>query len=191
MEKEQNFDGFTTVLKFALRRVIQYLSYFCLTATVITTFFVIMVTLLTIFGDSLSFGFIQYLSFLNPAYAENTVELHLTDFLKIYAFISLVLFLLTEFLFWFIKYKFHKEFNFSYKKKVLVFTVILTLIYSLAFLIVPLVKMSEGQTSKEAYYIFGGFYFISIISLQIHLWLDYLASKLLPQNDTKLRKIPH
>jgi len=176
MEKIKLLENIT---KLVFRYILKYAAYSFLTAAVIITITVLLVIFTTIIGDSLSFPFLKYFAFINPAFREGTFSLGIKEVMEIYSVVVFAVMALFEL----IKFIFKQrgiEIKVSFKRKLVYTFIFLSVIYLVAFLIEPSIRVSEGSNNSKFYFVFVIFYVITVISSMIYEVLNRFSEYFKP-----------
>ncbi len=182
----------------ALGYAVKFTAYGILTAAVLMTFAALMFVYITLVGPEVPF--IRYLSFVLPVDARGNASINGDDIMRVYGLFTLVLFGLSVAGGWLVRIIkrtarriFQPEAEdaseessvlnqnplSSAKRRLLVSSIVITVIYLIVFIAIPSARMAEGTSNWAMYPIFVVFYIIAMISNAIYIGIDSLSDLML------------
>ncbi len=179
----------------ALGYVIKFIAYNFLTPAVLLSFAALMFTYITFVGPEIPF--LQYLSFMLPIDARGNASIDENDIMKAFGLLTLVLFGLSVIGGWLIRLlkrsagrifqpdieagadenmvpASQNPFS-SAKRRLIIGSIVITIIYLVLFIAIPFARMAEGTSSLAMYPLFAVFGVIAIISNAIYIGIDLLS----------------
>jgi hypothetical protein len=178
MLQNQTNSGLAKISLLIQTYFIKYIAYSALTFAVGSILSIILVILITISGPNLSFPFLKYFSFLVPVINQESFSLNLDDIMKIYLYLTLILIIIIEIAKYLLKKIFNLKITISFAKELIINAAIITIVYLIAILIIPQMKIAAGQDRNGFYLIFIIFYFVALITSSIYLTLNKITDKL-------------
>ena len=171
------------IILLSIRFLISYIKYPFLIGAVIFPLGVILFIALNV-NPNLSFGFLRYLSFIDPKYARDTMILGTTEIMALFGVMSLFLMMIAGLLKTALRKVFNREISVSFKSKIIISLTAITLLYLGAMMIVAF----SDTLDNEFYAVFFIFYILNVMSTVFYFAFGAL-SKLLHQREGKLEAL--
>ncbi len=149
--------------------LISYIKYLFLTGSVIFSIVVLLFIILNI-NPRFSFGFLQYFSFINPVYKTGTFSMGIKETMQIFSVVSLVFMIIVSLVKTALKKIFKLDILITFKSKIIIVFVPITLTYIIASVIVAF----SDNLDKGFYFIFAIFYIINLVSVVFYFLFDGL-----------------
>lgn len=179
--------------------ILKFVAYSILTATVLMTFAALMSAYIIIAGPEIPF--FQHLSFLLPIDARGNATLNEEDIMQAYGLLAMILFVFSVAGRWLLRI-FRQTVRrilgaegevdadggnrsasqnplASLKRRLIVSSIVITVIYLVLFAVIPFARMSEGTSSLTMYLIFAVFYVIAVVSNAFYIGIDGLSDMIL------------
>ncbi len=149
--------------------IISYIKYFFLTGSVIFSIVILLFITLNV-NPNFSFGFLQYFSFINPVYKTGTFSMGVKETMQIFSVVSLVFMIIISLVKIALKKIFKLNILITFKSKIIVFFVPITLAYIFASIIVAF----SDNLDKGFYFVFAIFYILNLVSAAFYFLFDGL-----------------
>ncbi len=176
MLQSQTDNGIIKISLLLFIYFIKYITYALLMFIIAAIFSIILIILITIFGSDLSFEFLRYFSVINPALNQESFSMDIGDIMQLYFIITLILLVVIEIIKYSLKKIFKWEFTIDLRKKLFIIAAITTIIYLIAILLIPWMKIAKGQDSSGFYLIFIFLYLLSLVASATYLTLNKLIA---------------
>jgi len=176
MFKDINNNGWMPYLLMAAQLILGYFRYVFLTGSVIFSLVFLLVIVLSVNPD-ISFGFLRYLSFMNPLYGNGSFTMGIEELMQIFFVTSFVLMIVLTPIEFAVKRILKREKLLTQKTRLIVCFASITSIYIVVSLIVAVRGYDSGL-----YIIFAFFYCINLVST-----LGYILVEALIQRVSKIQ----
>ena len=157
-----------------IRFVISYIEYFFLTGSVIFSLVVLIFIVLNI-NPNFSFGFIQYFSFLNPAYKTGTFSMGIKETMEIFSVLAFIFMIISASIKIVVKKVSGINIYFTLKSRALFLFAVITFLYIFAFFIIAF----SDKLDKGFYFVFTVFYISNLICTTFYLLFAALSEKII------------
>lgn len=174
MKSKEIFDAIRPQILMIIPLFIRYISYSALVPVVLISLSVLLIITSTIFGN-LNFVNLTFFSFINPIFGKNSYSISEKEIMQIFGFLSLMFWILSFIIKKILEFILKRKIQISLKKKIYYYSIPITIIFIVALICVPIIKMSEDQNRYDFIPIIAIFYLITIISLIIHITLNHFS----------------
>ena len=177
--------------------IVKFMAYGFLTPVVLMTFTALLFVYITLVGPELPF--LQYLSFILPIDRRGNASIDGEDIMNAFGLLTMAFFLLSLIGGWSIrilkrvaKRVFQPESEVeegnipsnqnplaSIKRRLIVGSIVITIIYLVLFAVIPFARMAEGTSLLAMYLVFIVFYIVIMVSNVIHIGIDTLSDMVL------------
>ena len=157
---------FLIIFKFCVRYIA---NWFLLAAIICFCIPLILFTVTT--GIEVSFSFFQYFTFINPNFAVDDGVIELSDFVKVFLFISFFIMLFVQFVQLILQKLFHISLELTFKRKIVFAVCVVTALY--VFTLIAALFTGNGFFNTISVMIF--FYVMTLISVLGYMCLCYVS----------------
>ncbi len=194
MLSQQRLTGLAAVI---FGYIVKFMAYSFLTPAVLMTFAALVFVYITLVGPELPF--LRYLTFLLPIDGRGNASLDGNDIMNAFGLITMAFFMLSVIGGWLLRFLKRvikrilqpgsevEESNISsnqnivsvLKRRLIGSSVIITVVFLIAFVVIPLARMAEGSSSLGMYPIFVIFYMVAMIANVIYIAIEAFSDVVL------------
>jgi hypothetical protein len=173
--------------------IVKFMAYGFLTPVVLMTFAALVFVYITLAGPELPF--LQYLSFMLPIDGRGNASIDGNDIMNAFGLLTMTFFVLSLIGGWLIRilkrvakrvFEPGSEVDggnifsnqnplASIKRRLIVSSIVITIIYLVLFAVIPLARMAEGTSFLAMYPLFVVFYIVIMVANAIYIGIDTLS----------------